>query len=104
MNEFHIPDGQNTRLSQIVQKQPAQLPDGAPGIRLQTLYLEEFFGTTWYLICEDMFQLYAIYGTIPYFAQLQLFDLVALDTDLQEHLDSRMNCIWSGLPKLEILS
>ena len=50
MNEHYIPDGQNTQLSQIVQKQPAQLLDGTPGIRLQIPYLEEFFGTTWYLI------------------------------------------------------
>ena len=42
MNEHYIPDGQNTQLSQIVQKQPAQLPDGIPGIRLQIPYLEEF--------------------------------------------------------------
>ena len=51
----------------------------------------------WYLICEDTFELYAIYDAIftetPYFAQLQPLDLVVLDTDLQEHLDSRMNCI-----------
>ena len=43
----------------------------------------------WYLICKDTFELYAIYDAIfteiPYFAQLQPFDLVALDTDLQEH-------------------
>ena len=78
-------------------KATAQLLDGTPGIRLQIPYLEEFFGTTWYLIHEDMFELYAIYDTIfieiPYFAQLQPFDLVVLDTDLQEHLDSRMNHI-----------
>ena len=59
--------------------------------------MEEFFGTKWYQICEDTFELYAIYDTIfteiPYFVQLQLFDLVALDTDLQEHLDRKMNCI-----------
>ena len=39
--------------------------------------------------------MYAIYDTIfteiPYFAQLQPFDLVALDTNLQEHRDSRIN-------------
>ena len=97
MNECYIPDGQNTQLSQIAHKQPAQLPDGTPGIRLQIPYLEEFFGTMWYLMCEDTFELYAIYDAIfteiPYFAQLQPFDLIALDTDLQEHLDSRMNCI-----------
>ena len=56
-----------------------------PGIRLQIPYLEELLCTRWYLICEDMFQLYAIYDAIfteiPYFAQLQLIDLVALDTD-----------------------
>ena len=42
----------------------------------------------WYLIHDDMYGLYAIYDTIfteiPYSAQLQPFDLVALDTDLQE--------------------
>ena len=42
----------------------------------------------WYLICDDTYGLYAIYDTIfteiPYFAQLQPFDLVALDTNLQE--------------------
>ena len=57
--------------------------------------MEEFFGITWYLIYENTFKLYAIYDTIfteiPYFAQLQMFDLVALDTDLQEHRDSRVN-------------
>ena len=93
MNKHYIPDGQNTWLSQIVQKQPAQLPDGTPAIRLQILYFEEFFGTTWYLIHEDTFELYAIFTEIPYFAQLQPFDLVALDTNLQGHLDSRMNHI-----------
>ena len=59
--------------------------------------MEKFFGTTWYLIHEDTFELYAIYDAIftkiPYFAQLHPFDLVALDTNLQQHLDSRMNCI-----------
>ena len=43
----------------------------------------------WYLIHKDTFELYAIYDAIfteiSYFAQLQLFDLVALDTNLQEH-------------------
>ena len=97
MNDQYIPDGQNTQLSQIVQKYPAQLLDGTPGIQLQIPYLEEFFGTRWYLIHEDTFELYAIYDTIfteiPYYAQTHLFDLIALDTDLQEHLDSRTNHI-----------
>ena len=47
----------------------------------------------WYLIHDDTYELYAIHDTtftqIPYFAQLQLFDLVALDTNLQDHRDSR---------------
>ena len=51
----------------------------------------------WYLIHDDAYKLYAIYDTIlieiPYFAQLQPFDLVALDTNLQEHRDSRINHI-----------
>ena len=39
-----------------------------------------------------MYAIYdAIFTEIPYFAQLQPFDLVALDTDLQEHRDSRIN-------------
>ena len=49
----------------------------------------------WYLIHDDTYKLYAIYDTIfteiPYFAQLQPFDLVALDPTLQEHRDSRIN-------------
>ena len=59
--------------------------------------MEEFFGTGWYLICEDRFDLYAIndaiFTEILYYAQTHPFGLIALDTDLQEHLDSRMNCI-----------
>ena len=58
------------------------------GIRLQILYLKEFFDPTWYLIHDDTYGLHAIYDTIfaeiPYFVQLQPFDIVALDTDLQE--------------------
>ena len=50
--------------------------------------LQEFFNTVWYLICDDIYELHAIYdiifAEIPYFAQLQPFDLVALDTNLQE--------------------
>ena len=94
-SEHYIPDGQNTWLSQIAHRQPTQLPDGSPGIRLQIPYLEEFFDTTWYLICKGTYELYAIYDTIfteiPYFAQLQPFYLVALDTNLQQHRDSRIN-------------
>ena len=97
MNKHYIPDGQNTELSQVAQKQPALLLDETAEIRLQILYLEKFFGTTWYLICDNKFELHAIYEAIftdiPYFAQLQPFDLVALDTNLQEHLNSRMNHI-----------
>ena len=41
--------------------------------------------------------MYAVYDgiftEIPYYTQSQLFDLVALDTILQEHLDSRINHI-----------
>ena len=96
-SEHYIPDGQNIQLSQIAHRQTAQLPDGSPGIRLQIPYLEEFFDTMWYLICEDMYKLYAIhdaiFAEILYFAQLQPFDLVALDTNLQEHRDSRINHI-----------
>ena len=81
MDEHYIPDGQNTQLSYVVHRQPAQLPDGMTGIQLQIHYLGEFFGTQWYLIHEDTFELSAIYGAIfteiPYFTQSQPFDLVA---------------------------
>ena len=110
-SECYIPDGQNTQLSQIAHRQPALLLDGLPGIRVQIPYLEEFFLTIWYLNCDDTYELYAIYDTtfteIPYFAQLQLFDLVALDTNLQECRDSRINHVRMhtvGLPKLQIPS
>ena len=50
--------------------------------------MEEFFDTMWYLIHDDTYGFHAIYDTIfaeiPYFAQFQPLDLVALDTDLQE--------------------
>ena len=36
----YIPDGQNTRLSQVAQKQLAHLPDGSSGFRLQIPYLQ----------------------------------------------------------------
>ena len=94
-SECYIPDGQNTQLSQIVHQQPTQLPDGSQGIRLQIPYLEEFFDTMWYLIHVDTYRLHAIYDTtfadIPYFAQLQPFDLVALDTNLQELRYTQIN-------------
>ena len=45
-------------------------------------------------LCEMAHAFYAIYDAIileiPYHAQSRPFDLVALDTDLQEHQDSRM--------------
>ena len=46
----YILDGQNTRLSQVSQKQTAYLPDGIPRFRMQIPYLSEFFGTHWYLV------------------------------------------------------
>ena len=51
----YIPDGQNTRLSQVAQKQLVYLSDGSPGFRMQILYLQQFFGTNWFLVCKDMF-------------------------------------------------
>ena len=75
----------------------AKLPDGSPGYRLQIPYLQKLFGTPWYLICKDTFESYAIYdmtfSETPYCAQIEPFDLVALDTDLQEHMHSRMSHI-----------
>ena len=52
-----IPDGQNTRLSQVVQKQLAHLPDGSSGFRLQILYLQQFFGTNWFLVHKGHLQI-----------------------------------------------
>ena len=49
-DDCYLPDGQNTWLSQVAKKQPAQLPDGSPGYRLQIPYLQEFFDTHWYSV------------------------------------------------------
>ena len=49
-DDHYLPDGQNTQLSQVTQKQPAQLPDGSPRYRLQIPYLQEFFDTHWYFL------------------------------------------------------
>ena len=96
-DDRYLLNGQNTWLSQVAKKQPTQLPGGSPGYRLQIPYLQEFFNTHWYFVRDCTFELYAIYDAvlveIPYHAQLQPFNLVALDTDLQEHLDDRVNQI-----------
>ena len=72
LSEHYIPDGQNTRLSQIVHQQPTQLPDGSQGIRLQILYSEEFFDTMWYLTHDDMYGLYAIYRDPLFFSIINI--------------------------------
>ena len=41
----YIPDGQNTRLSQVAQKQLVHLPDGSSGFRLQ---IPVFATVLWY--------------------------------------------------------
>ena len=90
----YIPDGQNTRLSQVAQKQLAHLPDGSSGFRLQIPYLQQFFGTNWFLVHKDTFKLFAIYDAVFFettcCAQSQLFNLVTLDEDLQDLLQDRM--------------
>ena len=64
---------------------------------MQIPYLQEFFDTHWYFVRDCTFELHAIYDAtfveIPYHDQLQPFNLVALETDLQEHLDNRVNQI-----------
>ena len=64
---------------------------------MQIPYLSEFFSTHWYLVQKDTYAMYAFYDAlfseIPYGTQLTPFDLVALDTDLQEHLVDRSRCI-----------
>ena len=93
----YIPDGQNTRLSQVAQKQLVYLPDGSPGFRMQILYLQQFFGTNWFLVCKDTFELFTIYDAVfletTYHAQSQPFNLVTLDADLQEYLQDWMSHI-----------
>ena len=93
----YILDGQNTRLSQVSQKQTTYLPDGIPSFRMQITYLSKFFGTHWYLVQKDTYAMYAIYDAlfsdIPHSTQLTPFDLVTLDTDLWEHLEDRSSHI-----------
>ena len=66
----YILDGQNTRLSQVSQKQTAYLPDGTLGFRMQIPYLGRFFNTHWYLVRKDTYAMYTIYDAlfseIPY--------------------------------------
>ena len=80
-------------MNQVVHRQKSQLPDASPGTWLQIPYLQEFFGRNWFMINDDMCNLYAIYDAnfveTHFQAQLQPFNPVALDTDLQEHLSDR---------------
>ena len=89
----YIPDGQNTRLSQVAQKQLAHLLDESSGFRLQIPYLQQFFGTTWFLVHKDTFKLFAIYDTVFFettcCAQSQPYNLVTLDENLQDLLQDR---------------
>ena len=93
----YIPDSQNTRLSQVAQKQLVYPPDGSPDFRMQILYLQQLFGTNWFLVCKDIFKLFAIYDAVfletTYHAQSQPFNLVTLDADLQEYLQDWMSHI-----------
>ena len=90
----YIPDGQNTRLSQVAQKQLAHLPDGSSGFRLQIPYLQQFFGTNWFFVHKDTFKLFAIYDAVFFettcCTQSQPFNLVTLDEDLQDLPQDRM--------------
>ena len=74
----YIPDGQNISLSQVAQKQLAYLPDGSPGFRMQIPYLQQFFGTNWFLVHKDTFELFTIYDAVffetTYCAQSQPFN------------------------------
>ena len=84
-------------MSQVAQKQLVYLPDESPGFRMQILYLQQFFGTNWFLVCKDTFELFAIYDAVfletTYCAQSQPFNLVTLDADLQEYLQDWMSHI-----------
>ena len=96
-NDRYPPYGQNTRLTQIAQNELATLPDGSPGYRLQIPYLQKFFSTPWYLICKDNFKIYTnhdmTFSETHYCDQIEPFNLVALDADLEDHLHSRMSHI-----------
>ena len=64
---------------------------------MQIPYLQQFFGTNWFLVCKDTFKLFAIYGAVffetTYHAQSQPFNLVTLDADLQEYLQDWTSCV-----------
>ena len=64
---------------------------------MQILYLQQFFGTNWFLVHKDTFELFTIYDAViletTYCAQSQPFNLVTLDADLQEYLQYWMSHI-----------
>ena len=96
-DDRYLSDEQNTKLSQIAYKELANLPDGSPSYRLQISYLQNFFGTPWYLVCKNNFKVYAIhdmtFSETHYCAQVEPFHSVALDADLQDNLHGRMSHI-----------
>ena len=57
IDDHYLPDGHNTELSQVTQKQPAQLPDGSPRYRLQIPYLQKCFATHCYIVQDCTFEL-----------------------------------------------
>ena len=62
---------------------------------MQILYLQQFCGTNWFLVCKDTFELFTIYDAVffepTYHAQSQPFNLVNLYADLQEYLQERVS-------------
>ena len=73
-DDHYLPDGLNTKLSQIAQKQPAQLLDGSPCVLIPNPL---FAGVLWhqigFFVQNDTYKLYAIYVAI--FAEIPIIML-----------------------------
>ena len=51
-NDFYLPDGKNSRISQIINKWifGRQTPDGNEGVGVEIPYLEHTYGTKYYVV------------------------------------------------------
>ena len=87
-NDFFLPDGKNSRLSQIVNKQifGTQTPDGNEGVGVKIRYLEHAYGTKYYLVDQINGNINAIYNNniepTDFVGHFSPFDLEQLEFDI----------------------
>ena len=87
-NDFYLPDGKNSSISQIVNKWifGRQTPDGKEGVGVEISYLECVYGTRHYVVDKTTGNISAIHDDIikptDFFGHFSPFNLKELEFDV----------------------